>query len=79
MQNIKMWAAIKPLANIKMYQGVRVLTDGVIHRETKKIKKRLKTHLYNYAFMFIILITSNYCVSMLKYIQKNMFFINIFN
>ena len=46
---------------------------------TKKIKKRLKTHLYNYAFLFIILITSNYCVSMLKYIQKNMFFINIFN
>ncbi len=46
---------------------------------TKKIKKRLKTHLYNYAFLFIILITSNYCVSMLKYIQKNMFFIDIFN
>ena len=37
-----MWGAIKPLANIKMYQSVRVLPDGVIHRETEKIKKREK-------------------------------------
>ena len=36
-----MWGAIKPLANIKMYQSVRVLPDGVIHRETEK-KKREK-------------------------------------
>ena len=36
-----MWGAIKPLANIKTYQSVRVLPDGVIHRETEK-KKREK-------------------------------------
>ena len=37
-----MWGAIKPLANIKTYQSVRVLPDGVIHRETEKIKQREK-------------------------------------
>ena len=36
-----MWGAIKPLANIKMYQSVRVLPDGVIHREIEK-KEREK-------------------------------------
>ena len=38
-----MWGAIKTLAYIKMYLSVRVLPDGVIHRETEKMKEIKKT------------------------------------